>query len=990
MKKVLVGVGIFLLVIIVAAFILPIVFKDDIKSAIDKEIAKNVNADVVFDVDKFSLSLFSNFPNMTVQIDELGVFNRAPFEGTPLFVVNRFEVEVNLKDVLFGDQLKLKGIRLVEPLITIKVLSDGRANYDITYPSTDTVSSTPEEPSSFSFAIDHWEIVNGDLIYDDQSLPFYTSLLGINHTGSGNFNEKAFDLNTKTTADSVTLSYDGMEYISHKRAQVDAIIGISEEYSLFTFKENATKLNDFALSAEGWFKINPEDYSMDIQFKSPENSFKSLLSLVPGIYTSDFNSLETQGDLSFGGFVKGMYSDTQMPAFNLALIVKDARFKYPDLPTAVSDINLNLLVDNRSGIIEETVIDLKQLHLNFGTNPVEAKVLIKNLRDYNMDATLKASLNLAELTKMFPMEGLDLQGAFSVDATASGVYDSLKNIIPTINLSMALNNGFVKSAEFPLPLDDLHFKSTVKNVSGKMEETLIQVNDFTMLMDGEKFTADLLLQNLNDYTWDVKAKGGIDLEKITKIFPLEGMSLAGQVKADIETKGKYSDLEASRYDRMPTRGTASLTNFKYSAADMPYAVTITQAQASFDPQKIDLTNTNGTIGKSDFAVSGSINNYIGYLFTANETIRGVVNFNSTLLDLNEFMTETTETETTTDTTTMGVIPVPKNIDFLLHSNLKTVKMMDFTLTNAVGDIRVKDGIADLKDVKFNLLGGAFAVTGSYNTVDINHPLYDFGLKIDNMSIQQAASSFSIVQSYAPIAGLVNGSFGTDFKLSGELGQDMMPKMNTINANGLVKIAQAALTQSKLVGSITALTKLDNADQVTLKDVIMSATIKEGRLSVKPFDVKFGQYTTNVSGSTGLDGSLNYTLKMNVPAGKLGSQFQSFINQNAGTNNPTNEIPVTIGLSGLYNDPKPTLLMDEQKAQAKQAVTNVAEEKSKQVVQDVLSGDKPKDAINNLLKPKKDSAQTGQPQDTTKTNTTKETQKVLEDKLQNLLKKKKKN
>jgi hypothetical protein len=83
-------------------------------------------------------------------------------------------------------------------------------------------------------------------------------------------------------------------------------------------------------------------------------------------------------------------------------------------------------------------------------------------------------------------------------------------------------------------------------------------------------------------------------------------------------------------------------------------------------------------------------------------------------------------------------------------------MMDFVISNAAGDVIVKDGIANLNGVKFNLLGGAFSVTGNYNTKDINHPLYDFGLKIENMSVQQAANSFSIVKTYAPIAGLVNG------------------------------------------------------------------------------------------------------------------------------------------------------------------------------------------------------------------------------------------
>jgi hypothetical protein len=988
-KKILIGLAVVFIVILAAAFIVPVVFKDDIKAAIDKEIAKNINADVLFDVNDFSLSLLSNFPNITAEVKNLGVFNRAPFEGVPLFVVDKVEVEVNLKDVLFGDQLRVKGISLIGPQIMIKVLADGRANYDITYPSTDTVV-VAEEPSSFSFGIDHWEIVAGEVVYDDATIPFYTSVRGLNHSGSGDFSEKEFDLKTKTAIDSLTLSFDGVEYLTNKRASVDAIIGISEEFTRYTFKDNVTKLNDFALSAGGWLKMNEADFGMDIQFSSPENTFKSLLSLVPGIYTQDFAKIETKGDLAFAGFVKGTFSETQMPAFNLNLKVNEAMFKYPDLPTAISNINVDLLVDNKTGVIENTVVDLKKMHLDFGSNPVDARLLIENLKDYAMDGQVKASLNLAELGKMFPLEGLSMAGLFTVDASAKGVYDSLKKIIPAVNASMTLQDGYVKSTEFPLPLEKLRLNSTIKNTSGKMAETFITISDFSMLMDGETFGGNMNLQNLDDYTWELDAKGGIDLEKITKIFPLEGMSLAGKVKADLKTKGKYSDVEASRYDKLPTSGSASLKDFKFNSSDLPYGVTITQADAVFDPKKIELKNTSGTIGKSDFAVAGAITNYIGYVF-GNETIKGNVTFNATLLDLNEFMTETETAETPTDSTSLGVIPVPQNIDFILHSNIKTVKMMDFVISNASGDVVVKDGVANLNGVKFNLLGGAFTVAGTYNTKDINHPLYDFGLKIDNMSVQQAASSFSIVKTYAPIAGLVNGSFGTDFKISGELGQDMMPKMNTVNGNGLIKVAQAALTQSKLVSGITSLTKLSDANEVTLKDVLMSATIKDGQLSVKPFNVKFGSYVTTVSGSTGLDGSINYGLKMNVPAGKLGSQFQGLVNQYTGGNNSTSEIPLNIGLGGSYTVPKVTLLAQEQKEQVKQAVTNAAQEKGKEAVQDLLSGGKPKDALNNLLNPKKDSATTqSTAKDSTKTDIKQDAQKALENKLQNLLKKKKKN
>lgn len=985
MKKALIIIGIIFVVLLAAAFILPVVFKDDIKAAIDKELAKSVNADVVYEADNFSLTLFKNFPNVTAEVRDLGVINREPFAGDILFAAENVQVEVNLKDVLFGDQLRLKGITLVRPIINVNVLADGRANYDIAFPSSDTIT-TADESGDFSFGIDHWEIVEGDITYDDKSIPMLLELKGVNHTGSGDFTQSEFDLKTKTTTDTLNVVYDGVAYLSQKQADIDMILTISEDYTKYTFRENTAKLNDFAMSFDGWFKMNEKDYGMDISFKSPENTFKSLLSLVPGMYSESFKNIETSGDLAFNGFVKGTYSETQMPAFNVGLKVINAMFKYPDLQP-INNINLDMLVDNKDGNIDNTVIDIKKFHMDFGSNPVDARALISKIYPTTVDANVSARLNLAELSKMFPVEGLDMRGNYALNLTANGVYDSLKKTIPAIDASMSLADGYVKSAEFPLPLQDLKFNSTIKNTSGKIAETFIAVKDFSMNMDGEKFTADMLIQNLDDYTWDVNAKGGIDLEKITKVFPMEGMTLAGQVKADLQTKGKMSDLDAKRYDKLPTSGSATLTNFKYITKDLP-PVALSKADMSFDPKNVNLKQLTGTIGKSDFDVKGSVSNYIGYVFGKNELLKGNVTFNSTLLDLNEFMTES-ETPTVQDTTGYSVILVPQNVDFVLTSNVKTIKMMDYTMSNAKGDVVVKDGIANLSGLTFDMLGGSFVVNGSYSTKDPKHPKYDLGLKIQNLSISQAATSFSLVKTFAPVAGLVNGKFSTDFRLNGELLQNFSPNLNTVNGDGLVNIAQASLKDSKLVSGITSLTKLDNTDEVTMKDVLMATSIRDGKLTVKPFDVKFGSYKTTVAGSTGIDGSIDYNLKMDVPAGKLGTQFNSFLNKYSGTKtDPNAPIPVTIGLGGTVTKPSPKLLMSEQKEQAKEAATEAikqeASKKAESLVKDLLNKKDPKKDS------KTDTAKTVS--DTTKTKSKSSTEKAKDDavnKIQDLLKKKKK-
>jgi hypothetical protein len=174
--------------------------------------------------------------------------------------------------------------------------------------------------------------------------------------------------------------------------------------------------------------------------------------------------------------------------------------------------------------------------------------------------------------------------------------------------------------------------------------------------------------------------------------------------------------------------------------------------------------------------------------------------------------------------------------------------------------------------------------------------------------------------------------------------------------------------------------------VALKDVLMSAALTNGRLSVKPFDAKFGSYKTTVAGSTGLDGSIDYSLKMNVPAGKLGAQYQALLNQNGGATNSTTEIPVTIGLGGTFDNPKTTLVSQEQKQQAKEAVTKAAEQKGKEELTKVVKGKEAEEAVNKLLGVKKDSTKA---KDTTKTAKPADSvSQVLQNKLQNLLKKKK--
>jgi len=124
--------------LIAAVIVIPIIFKEDIKAAIDAEIEKSVNADVLFDTDNFSISLISNFPNLTVGLSQFGVINREPFAGDILDnIVNTCQhLDLSVKEMPSGAGHDAQMMGNVCPTAMIFI------------PSKNGISHSPEEFST--------------------------------------------------------------------------------------------------------------------------------------------------------------------------------------------------------------------------------------------------------------------------------------------------------------------------------------------------------------------------------------------------------------------------------------------------------------------------------------------------------------------------------------------------------------------------------------------------------------------------------------------------------------------------------------------------------------------------------------------------------------------------------------------------------------------------------------------------------------------------
>jgi hypothetical protein len=599
-------------------------------------------------------------------------------------------------------------------------------------------------------------------------------------------------------------------------------------------------LNDLTLNWNGWLAMPKEDINMDISFKAKETEFKSILSLIPSVYSKDFKSVKTEGKLALNGMAKGTYNDKQYPAFNIELLVNNAMFKYPSLPQSVHNIDIDVKVKNPTGVLDETTIDVNKFHLEMGGNPVNLWAHVKTpISDPDIKAEVKAHIVLATVKEFVPME--------------------------------------------------------------------------------------------------------------------KGDEMNGEIKADVSMAGRLSAIEKQQYENFKAAGSIEILKMNYKTTTLPYEVLLNSLKLNFTTQNVELASFDAKMGNSDIQANGKIENFLQYVFK-DELIKGAFSVTGNLIDLNQLMssssTETaaaTPTAAATSTAASGVVEVPGNIDFNMNAKFGKILYTNLVLENLSGNIVVKDRKVDMTHLKMNTLGGGIDLSGHYETVDPKRPTALFNMDLTNFDIQTTFNAFNSVQKLAPIGKFAKGTFSAhieDFKTA--FNDKMEPDLNTAACVGKLKTNKVSVGGYEPFNKLGDALKMQQLKNMEFQNMDISFKMANGRVETMPFDVKIDQINANISGSTGLDQTIDYKWKMDIPRAMFGKEANSAVegllgeaNKAAGTNvKMGDKIKVTVNFGGTVTNPTiKTGAKDDNKSTTeavKDQVINTVADKANEEAQKILA------------------------------------------------------
>lgn len=540
---------------------------------------------------------------------------------------------------------------------------------------------------------------------------------------------------------------------------------------------------------------------------------------------------------------------------------------------------VNVLADLDSMIfrLRDNTVSLNDLQLKLaGTVIMPEDDIETDLTFMAEETSFKSLISLIPAFYMKDFQDLRADGSFNLSGSAKGVYSSADSTMPDISLNLSVKDGLISYPALPEQIRRINVESAIF-VDGKdMDKTRVDVTGFHFELAGNPFDMRFYLRTpISDPDIDGSARGKIDLGALSKAVPMDSLELSGLIDIAVDLSGRMSMLEKSQYDRFQASGNIGLKDMTVLMTGYP-GISIREADMAITPAFAELKKAELNIGSgSDFSLGGRLQNYIPYMLK-DETISGNLSLYSRQIDMTEIMEGMSSDTEDEDTTSLAVIKVPENIDFDFRAKVDKFSYNKINAENVSGHIVVKDGILSFRDTGMDLLGGKVTFNAAYDTRDTLNPFVNASLSVNNLAVKDAFETFNTIRMLAPTAKGVDGKFAFSLNFSSLLQKDFMPRIASITGDGKMQSSELTLVESVVFNTMKEVLKLGQGYTNTFKDLNLSFRIREGRIFVNPFNTRVGNIKMNVSGDQGLDQTVNYVIRTEIPRADLGNAANSLI------------------------------------------------------------------------------------------------------------------
>ncbi len=719
-----------------------------------------------------------------------------------------------------------------------------------------------------------------------------------------------FDLDTLVYLPNVRINLDIMNIIKEEKVKVKGLFLDHPFINLKVTKDNIANWDiakkdtliqtdssaSFSFSLENVVIENGrfiyEDLTMPYYIEAKELNLKATGDMEAENFTLKAKMDAEKLDMAYGG-ISFLNNIKTVVSLVLDMDMKNMRFVFKEGVAKLNDLDLK----------SDGFVQINENDMDFDLKFVCPQTDFKNI----------LSLIPALYAKDF--KTIDTKGNMNFDGFMKGKMTD--NTYPAFGFNLGVANGYFKYPSLPSAISAIFLKLNIDNKDGMPDHTVINLSKFAANALNEPIAANLLVKTpVSDPYLKGKLKGKINLANLSKIYPVgKDEEYMGEIAADLAFETFMSAIESAHYEKVKTEGVLNAKNMRIKNSAIPELLNIANLAMNFTPKNVNVSAFEGSIGKSDFKILGSVSNFIPYIF-ANQTLKGNMDINSNYFNVNPFMTDALVDEkinpNAADTAALQLIDLPGNIDFDLNADFKQLVYDNLLLENLKGNMHLAEKKLHFNNVTSNLLGGTLNISeGSYDAANPKNPFTGLDLKMSNFDIMKSFAYFDFIKKLSPIAQYVNGLFSLDFKMGTNLNHDFSPKYSTFNGEGKISISNAVVKGLSSLNKIGELLKLEKIKTLNIKDIAIKFKIENGNFALLDSLILpiYKGAKLKLTGSSTLDRQISYFARLDIPRADFGEANTALNNlisktKAKGINIDITEIvPIDALIKGSFTNPE---------------------------------------------------------------------------------------
>lgn len=481
LKKALFYLFVAIVVVLIAGASAIFLFKDRIIQQFIREANKQLNTQVK--VARIDVSILENFPSVSIVLND--VYVEDSHDGIyPLLTAKKISFQMDALAVWNGEY-NVKGLVINDSETNLKINDDGKNNYTIVKPASDTTVS-----GSVVFELKDVQLTNTKVRYVDirsrQDLVFTSEKL----LASIETNDGLYQITADGQVTSEKISIDGVDYLKEKSFEVTSGFVYDEVQKTLLINPSTLQLGQAEFVVNGNYQWKQKNL-IDLITEGNNTDIQTILSLLPGSMASSVEKYKSDGDVYFRSKLKGEIGRGNQPMFSVEFGFKNATIYHPDYKSKIEHASLtgSFATSNILDMRQASLI-LKDIKGALNNESFEGNLMIYNLVNPEVICNFKGKVDAASVFNFYPVASMrNVTGSLVADISLEGKIDLLKNkataqrvstrgSIDMVDINLEYGDKAVPLSQLNGSLQFDNNDLALSNVKGKLGNSDFVLNGF--------------------------------------------------------------------------------------------------------------------------------------------------------------------------------------------------------------------------------------------------------------------------------------------------------------------------------------------------------------------------------------------------------------------------------------------------------------------------------------------------------------------------------